>query len=61
MQVWILEYGFTYEPASIWGVYATEELAIKASKQRYFRDYDYVSVTGYQVRDEEVERADRNT
>lgn len=54
MQVWILEYGFTYEPASIWGVYATEELAIKASKRKYFRDYDYVEVTGYQVRDEEL-------
>ena len=58
MEVWIVEYGFAHEPASICGVYATEELAIKASRQRYFKDYDYVEVTGYRVRDEEVERAD---
>ena len=53
MEVWILEYGFVYESPAIYGVYATEELAIKASKRKLFKDYDYVRVTGYQVRDEE--------
>jgi hypothetical protein len=52
MQVWIVEYGFTYEPTHIWGVYETEELALKVTKNKYFADYDYVEVIGYQVRKE---------
>ena len=52
MQVWIVEYGMMDEVAHIWGIYSTEELARKVAKNKLFKDYDFVEITGYQVREE---------
>ena len=52
MTVWILEYGFIYENSCIWGVYASEKLALQSLKNKIFEDYGYAEITEYCVTEE---------